>query len=775
MTLSLTVSESKYRAIPLFLLIIALLVHSAIILNLTPASGRPFQKYLSGAEKLVSGNLPSERISDFSPLYLQYHVLLNKVFRDPVLPALGSHILLISLSAMFLFMILRFFFPLLISLAGYLIFLFSPEILIYEKVMEPEPFQIFFITAMIYFLFRYYKGQKPLLNRNLVLSGIFLALTLLTRSNLFFLVILIPVWLYLFSKKGGGKHIGLRELSSFVIPSIAAILIIISMNIINTGSFSFYYQNPGYILFEGNNPNSTGQSAIYPPLVDDMAYEYKGEPDVHHQIYRDFARSVTGNDLSIKEVNSFWSKKALNFIVDHPFHFIENSILKLHYFFHDYRRHDVVEANEYDSKLKESWFPLFPFWILSAFALSGMIIGIKRIPEFFPLYIVILIQLGVLLAGYVSSRQRVSVIVVLIFFACLSLELVIKKPKLIPVLMFVIAAGVPSLLVRNDHMKEEDFLWKVYGRSAELWNEARSQRDKFNFETARELASISLTLTPWLEEEKRPAGINFGENGFSSYSLVYIEDPSKFTFSQKLNYAILLLNADKLDESEKILADLEKNGYGFKRDFDHSSQPSYYLGIIKMKRGDSEEALEFFKTALRKTPGSPFALSRLFALTGDELYLKKLERYFDRIDACYFLGRAFMDLKMYHSSVKYLSYVREKLPEYRKGNISYAVALAGSGDLINSYNIYTEVLKKRGEPVMFESETIRIFSSRVEKQPGNGVAHYYLGLIYEQYGLYREALKSLLESEKLMDQTEIIFKKIKELREKIRSDQNIRN
>ena len=767
MRLPFTAHKRNYRAIPLFFLIIALLVHSAIILNLTPASGRPFQKYLSGAEKLISGDLPSERISDFSPLYLQYHVLLNKVFKDPVPPALGSHILLISLSAMFLFMTLRFFFPFLISLAGYLIFLFSPEILVYEKVMEPEPFQIFFITAMIYFLFRYFKSQKSLLNRNLVLSGIFLALTLLTRSNLFFLVILIPVWLYFYSKRAGGKQIDLMALSSFVIPSITAILLIILMNVVNTGSFSIYYQNPGYILFEGNNPNSTGQSAIYPPLIDDMAYEYTGEPDVHHQIYRDFARSVTGNDLSIKEVNSFWSKKAMNFIVDHPFHFVKNSILKLHYFFHDYRRHDVIEANDYDSKLKGSGLPLFPFWILSVLALSGMIIGIKRFPEFFPFYIVILIQLGVLLAGYVSSRQRVSVIVILIFFACLSFELFIKKPKLILVLLFVIAAAVPSLLIRNDRMQEEDFLWKVYGRSAELWNEARMERDKLNFEKAREFAAGSVILTPWLDEGKRPAGLYFGKKGFSSYSLIYIKDPAKFTFSQKMNYAILLLNSDKLDESEKILEDLEKRDFTFKRDFDHSSQPSYYLGIIKIKRGDSEEALECFKTALHKTPGSPFALSRLFALTGDEQYLKKLERYFDRIDSSYLIGRAFLDLKMYHSSVKYLSYVREKLPDYRRGNILYAVALAGSGDLINSYNIYTEVLKKRGEPVMFESQTIRIFRSRVEKQPDNGIAHYYLGLIYEQYGYFNDALKHYLKSVELIGDRDIISSKITEIKRKI--------
>jgi len=126
---------------------------------------------------------------------------------------------------------------------------------------------------------------------------------------------------------------------------------------------------------------------------------------------------------------------------------------------------------------------------------------------------------------------------------------------------------------------------------------------------------------------------------------------------------------------------------------------------------------------------------------------------------------------MYHNAVKYLSYVNAMLPEFRKGNICFAVALYGSGDKVNSYNIYVEVFKKKREPVFFEAETIAIFRSRVKKQPDNGVAHYLLGQVYEVYGYFGEALKSYSRSGELMGKRESITKKIDQIKIKISKNQ----
>lgn len=752
------------------LLLFTIIIHSAIILNTTSDPGQPFQKYLNGAERFISGSIEPERISDFSPLYLQIHIMVKKIFKD-VLPVLILlNIIAISISSVFFFYLLRLFFSLSISLSGFLLFVFSPGILIYEKVIEPEPIQVMFITGMIYFLVRFLRGVKKYLLKDIFLSGFFFGLTLLTRSSLFLLFILIPAYLYFYHPKKRRKEIKWGKwVWTFLSFPIIALVLIVVQNYMSTGSFSYYYQNPGYIIFEGNNPNSRGQSAIYPPLVDEMAYEFTDEPDVHHKIYRIFARRINNKDMTIQEVNKFWSAKAFNFIKDNPDHFLKGILIKLQYLFHDYRRHDVKEAFDYDKTLSDAHVPLFPFWILSSLAIIGLITGLMKFRSLFPLYAVFALQGAVLMAGYVSSRQRVSVMIIFIFFACLAIDKLTGKNHLIPLIILIPVVTIPVLFVKNDYMIEEEFLWKSYSESGELWMDARKERDRSNFKRSAELVRESLIPTPWMDEERRPAEAWFGPEGYSGSLLHLLKTRELFTHSERYNRAILLYKSGELERSEIIFKNLAREGKGFKRDFDHSSRPEHWLGLICIKKGDNKKAESYFRKALELSPGSPFSLSYLFALTGDERYEKKMFSYFDKINGNYFIGRAFLKMKMFHNAVKYLSYVHEKIPEYRKGNICYAVALAGAGDPVTAYNIYSEALKKRREPVLFETETIEIFRTRVEKQPGNGVAHYFLGQIYEQYGYFKKALESYIKSGELMGKRDIIMKKLKNIRKKILS------
>ncbi|MCK5222787.1 MAG: tetratricopeptide repeat protein, partial [Candidatus Aminicenantes bacterium] len=249
--------------------------------------------------------------------------------------------------------------------------------------------------------------------------------------------------------------------------------------------------------------------------------------------------------------------------------------------------------------------------------------------------------------------------------------------------------------------------------------------------------------------------------------LKYLKLNVSDSHSERFNNAILLYKGGDLTGAEKIFRDLVNKGRGFKRDFDHSSQREYWMGMIRLEKGETEKAVDMFRKALKGSPGSPFALSYLYALTGEEIYEKKIGRYFDRIDAYYFIGRAFLKIRMFHSAVKYLSYVHETIPEYRKGNICYAVALAESGDNVSAYNILVESMKKRREPLMFEKEVIDVFRDRTMKQPDNGVAHFYLGQIYEQYGNFSDGLKHYLESRKLLGDRKIISSRIIEIKKKM--------
>jgi hypothetical protein len=55
-------------------------------------------------------------------------------------------------------------------------------------------------------------------------------------------------------------------------------------------------------------------------------------------------------------------------------------------------------------------------------------------------------------------------------------------------------------------------------------------------------------------------------------------------------------------------------------------------------KGNRSEAIANLKKALENNPGDPWALSHLGVLTGDSLYIKRIVRYFEQIDAEYFMA-----------------------------------------------------------------------------------------------------------------------------------------
>ncbi|MEN8153032.1 MAG: glycosyltransferase family 39 protein [Acidobacteriota bacterium] len=759
----LIISKDKLIVISLFLIVFS--IQNYFLADSGIKEGVVFQKYLRGAELFLLNELPAERITDFSPVYLYIHSLAKLVINDPAGFIQIFQLLLMAFTSAMLYLMLRLFYPLYISLTGAIIFSILPEVLIYGKVMEPEPFMIFFLTGFLYFFSRFSIDNNRMRSVILFISALFFAFGLLIRSNFFILLIIIPAFI-IYKGKISGKRLktSIKQVLIFLLPSIVAILFLWIRNYNIGGNFIPYFQNPGYILFEGNNPNSTGQSAIYPPLIDEMVYENLNRPDIHHQIYRDFARAITGKDLSIVEVNNFWSDKAKNFIFDHPERFLKLTLIKLQFFFHDYSRHDVTEAWLYHEYLNNRFYLIFPFWIISAFAIMGLVLNLKEIRKYFPQYIVFFTQLLVLVAGYVSARQRFAVLPLFIFFASGSVFLLIKNRKKILFIIPVLVLCFFFLFLRTNIMYEEDFLWESYRKSHEKWVNALNLRNKHKWDESKKSAAESLTFTPWLIEDRQPAYLDFGYPGFAEYSSGFVRNEDYMNFSEKFNYSILLIEAGKFYKAGNILKSLISDGNKFKRDFDHSSQPDYYLGIIDVKQGNNEEAISRFKKALDKSPGSPFSLSYLFALTGDQEYKYKLFRYFDRISGSFFMGRAFFNTGEPLKASEYFQYVVDKIPNFRKGLIYLSASLSRIKKYKYAFKYYLDAIKMRLDPVILKKDIITVFDKAADEEPWNGKMFYYYGIVLEQFGELNKALNNFSKGDKIMPGNDIIKKRINRLK-----------
>ncbi|MCG8461568.1 MAG: hypothetical protein MI919_35250, partial [Holophagales bacterium] len=84
----------------------------------------PFRKYTVAAAQALRGDLPDERLLDFSPFYLELAVLARRIFENPEPWLSGLHFALLAVAsgAFFLLCRRRFSLPLALLGAGLLIF-----------------------------------------------------------------------------------------------------------------------------------------------------------------------------------------------------------------------------------------------------------------------------------------------------------------------------------------------------------------------------------------------------------------------------------------------------------------------------------------------------------------------------------------------------------------------------------------------------------------------------------------------------------------------------
>ncbi|MCP5102876.1 MAG: hypothetical protein GY950_05845, partial [bacterium] len=327
--------EKPVLIVALSIFLVSVLFHGILAFHFLPEK-IVFTKYQTVAKEYMDGKISNERLLDVSPLYLFLNITAAKFSGKPYGFMLRVQVVLMSLAAALLFLLLKSFFNLSLSIAGAGAFVINKSVILYTRAMEPEPLIIFFMLGFIFFASRS-------TNTAAVLSGVFLGFSVLTRSNFFPIALIVPL-LFFFKYGKENRKKWLRPSLLFGIPVFIVISFLAVRNSGLAGSFTLFQMNPGQVVFEGNNPNSWGESAVYPPLVNDYAWQFTDQADYQHVVYRQFARKITNENLTLNQVNWFWTQKGLNFIVDYPGHFFKRLLAKVNFVFHNYRRHDLANV-----------------------------------------------------------------------------------------------------------------------------------------------------------------------------------------------------------------------------------------------------------------------------------------------------------------------------------------------------------------------------------------------------------------------------------------------
>lgn len=732
----------KTCRLPLLTFLFTFLFYGALLLTLFPAE-KQFAKYPQAAAQYLAHTLPPERLVDFSPFYFYLHVVQGLFLPDVSGIILLLQILTVAVAAALLLLLLQRFVSSGISLVAVAIFIFSPSMMVYSCILEPEAFLVAFLIAFLYFV-----SQDE--RKSWLISGLFLALALAVRPS----VLPLLGFVLLSFRMNLGRQ---RWLTPGVLVLAPALLLLFGLGIRNgavTGDYSPLGMNPGFVFFEGNNPLSSGKSAIYPPIVGELKNELSDQPDNPHMTYRLIAGRASGDQLTRAAANRYWREKGFNYIADEPGHFISLLLNKGYFILHSFQRHDLFPAFAFAQRLRAARVPTVPFALLAILALGGMVLARRDWRKLLLLYALLLSQVAVMLLFYVSERQKMALIPAVVVFAAIAAQQTWRLParKRLGVGIGIVALTV-LLSWPNNLMHEEEHLWAGYEASDQDWVQALRWREAGRFAEASQSAARGYAAAPWLRDYARPEVLPFDQPDFAGEALATLSVEDQ-TPSQRFDRAQLLLAAGKLEEAEAILLSLQGAGVNFDRVYLQSSQPVYYLAEIAWRRGDSVQAVTLLEAGLSAAPGDPFILARLAALTGKEEYRQKIIRYFDEIDAFFLLGMAQLQVGKGGEAALNLAAISRLLPELRRARIYQAAALGAQGERVQGAQLYLEATEEKRDPVLLEGEIVPIFAALAAA--GDPQALYRYGLVLVQYGRLNEARATLRTAVSISEKLEIV-------------------
>ncbi|MEM9592845.1 MAG: tetratricopeptide repeat protein [Acidobacteriota bacterium] len=699
-----------------------------------------FLKYPLAAKQLLAGELPTERLTDFSPLYLELNVWAARVSGAPELVILVLQLVLIGLSAGLLYTLLRRTFPAPLAVAGVALFAVDRHLLVYGRVLEPEAVMLALLLLAVLLLERG-RGVPGALG-----AGVVAGLSIVTRPTFLPIFLLVPIF---FAWRDGitPKAPWLRRSAVFLVPVLLAGSLLALRAQRATGDAGTPAMNPGTVFFEGNNPLSRGTSAVYPPVVLHYTRHAGTVPDAAHTFYRTVARGAAGDpDLEVTQVNGFWSRHATAFLLDHPGHALGLALDKLLHAFHSFRWHDIPNGWTYESRLP---FPAPPFAVLSSLALLGLLFEARRWRRSLLFYVLAASQIGVMLVFYVSARQRMVLLPALIYFAAAALTSIWNLDRRRRILWLGLAVALALALALPNHaMRDETYLQRSYAEAQTRLDQVREASKTQPLARHPELAVVALASGPrwfdWMRPPYFPEGPGHGgplEGQVADGILARMETlPAHMLPSARFDRAWLLLRAGRTDEAAEILESLVESGERFYRGSLQPSEPLLLLARARHRSGRTDDAVDLLRRALDVSPGNPFVLADLVALTGDAEARELLFTYWSEPDAHFALGRAALFYDRPGVALGELGPLVAMLPEFREARVLLAAALAGVDRVEEGAREMLAANSIREEPILEAERVCDLFRRWAELHLDNPEVQLLAARGLHQHGRFEDAL-----------------------------------
>jgi len=450
----------KYKW-PLLVALVAFLVRLVYLLELSQQPGFSVPMvdekwHWEWAHEILQKSFWGEGAYFRAPLYPYFLALLVKITASSIFWVKFLQIFLCCGTAIFLYRLADRLFGEKAALVSGLIYAFYGTLVFYETMFLIPVLFLFFLVWGMDRLIAYRESGSL---KTWLVTGLLFGLATISRPNVLLVIPFLMLWVYLTHQKPVRFGTCIKPPLALLAGVIIVLTPVIVRNIIITGDFILVSSQGGVNLYLGNNEYANGLSMVMPEVELDESISWRQ----FIPLTKAAAEKEAGKELSEAEISSFWTRKAISFIVHNPGKFAGLVWKKTVYLLDGFENSD--NSDIYDQRNKSLLFSLlvwkrplfFPFGILLPLTIVGVYLRRNDFSRLLPLYIFIVAYSPSIVLFLVTARHRLPLLPFMIVIAAAGLTRLagglkkIGSKKLgLSIVLFIVAA----LLVNRTYFDE---------------------------------------------------------------------------------------------------------------------------------------------------------------------------------------------------------------------------------------------------------------------------------------------------------------------------------
>jgi len=356
--------------------------------------GTDMVTYDNQAQDILKGKHPAPYY--YGPLYPYFLSLIYLIFgHNLYIPRLIQMVIGVF-TCFFIFLVAKRVFGRAVAIISLGLSCFYDMFIIHEGLLLLEALATFLNIVLIFFLIKFQETRKL---KDIILSGIFLALSALSRASILLFLPFVFIWMLAFFKKRAFFYFFVFSTTAFIFISPATI-----MNYIATKKFILISTSGPINFWIGNNEKADGTYLAVP-----------------HPKRLEKRLKEIGDRAYIEDV--------IRFIKEKPKEFIKLTLRK---FFLFWGAFEVANNMNYNQIKGWSSIMKYPFFIgfgtIAPLALFGIFLSLRNRKTLL-LNLFVLSFMGGMVAMFVLGRYRINFLPILIIFAGYSILWLYERVK----------------------------------------------------------------------------------------------------------------------------------------------------------------------------------------------------------------------------------------------------------------------------------------------------------------------------------------------------------